>query len=294
LKNFRRIAYVVVIIIIVILSYLIYSNANSGEEDLKDKAVSEFRYFESKLVDLLNTMNNIEFRNYKIFTDELSKETTEKVAEGTSSETPSEKGQSEGGKTESSAEETEDSKKYELELKGVLTSKEEIDWDNIKSQVEILYASIPAMTIDLYQLNVNQEYILEFNRSYDQLAIAVKNEDKEKTLENLTNVYSNLQKILTSFNIDNLYNTLVETKVEIFRAYSKLDGGNWEEIGNDVKRAIEVYSKLLTDTSINENNQYVVSKCYIMLNELQSAVEIEDIEIFLIKYKNLLEEIQNV
>ena len=41
-------------------------------------------------------------------------------------------------------------------------------------------------------------------------------------------------------------------------------------------------------------NQYNINKVYVMINELQNAVTLKDKEVFLIKYKNLLEELQNI
>ena len=45
---------------------------------------------------------------------------------------------------------------------------------------------------------------------------------------------------------------------------------------------------------IDARQQYNVSKGYVMLNELQNATLLQDTAVFLIKYKNLLEEFNNV
>ena len=48
------------------------------------------------------------------------------------------------------------------------------------------------------------------------------------------------------------------------------------------------------NTNTDSNKQYVINKIYIMLNELQNAVNMQDESIFLIKYKNILEEMNNL
>ena len=73
-----------------------------------------------------------------------------------------------------------------------------------------------------------------------------------------------------------------------------MDGDNWQEISKDMKNAIDSYSQLLTNTQIEARKQYNISKTYIMLNELQNAINLQDTSVFLIKYKNLLEEINNI
>ena len=148
--------------------------------------------------------------------------------------------------------------------------------------------------MDLYQLNSKQEDVLGFNTQFDKLTSVLKEEKKEETLAELTKVYEYFPKFLRDSGQEELYTTLIETKLNVFKAYAKLDSENWQEISNDVKMAIDVYSKLLTTTNIDTRKQYNVSKCYIMLNELQNATKLSNSSVFLIKYKNLLEEFNNI
>jgi len=311
LKNIRRIGYIVLIIIVIVLSLTIYTNASkNNENELKDKTFSQIKYLEGKIANLLNSMNNIEVRNYSVVTSEMTKATTEKSnSKNKSSGNSSEQGggkTSSGGTSDSEQSSTEDSsegdtsskeetqQKFELKSTGVLTKKEDINWDIVKNEVENLYTSLPSITMDLYQFNINQEDILGFNTEYDKLTKAIKDEKKEESLTELTNVYEYLPKFLRGSEQEELYTTLIETKWHIFKAYSKLDGQNWQEISNDVKSAIDTYAKLLSNTEIDARKQYNVSKGYIMINELQNATNLKEPSVFLIKYKNLLEEFNNI
>ena len=201
---------------------------------------------------------------------------------------------SESGEKSSSEENQESKKKFGMKQKGLLTNSDEINWNSLKSEIENLYLSLPTITMELYQLNVNQEDVLGFNTEYDKLTAMVKDEKKEETLVQLTKLYDYFPKFLRGTGQDELYITLVETKNNILKAYSKLDSQNWQEISNDVKNGIDSYSRLLTSTEVDNSKQYNVSKTYIMLNELQKAVTIQDSSVFLIKYKNLIEEINNI
>ena len=323
MKNIKRIGYIVLIVILLVLSLTIYTNASKDNtQNQKEKTFSQIKYMEGKLASLLNTMNNIEARNYSVVTSELSKETTKKSGsenssskggsgggssggESSSGGSSSGGGSSEGGSSggqgssdssgeEAEGEDSQDNKKFEMKSKGVLTNTEEINWDSVKSEIETLYISIPSITIDLYQLNINKEDVLAFNTEFDKLTNVAKDEKKEETLDELTKVYEYIPKFLSSSGQEELYTTLIETKLNVFRAYAKLDGENWQEISNNVKSAIDSYSRLLTSTNIEARKQYNISKAYIMLNELQNAVNLQDKAVFLIKYKNLLEEINNI
>ena len=160
--------------------------------------------------------------------------------------------------------------------------------------MEELYISIPTITLDLYKKNVNKDDILNFNKEYDNLIKVVKNENKEEVLGTLNNLYSYMPKFIQNTSDDNVNKTIVETKSYIVSAYSKLDAENWDVISDDIKKAIDVYSKLLSDTNIDSEKQYSLNKSYVILNEIQNALSIKDKSVFLIKYKNLLEELENV
>lgn len=301
MKKFKTMAYIVIIAIIIIFAISIYVNASkNNEDDQKSKTLSELEYIETKFVELFNKMNNIEVRNYKITVGELSKETTEsssKSEEGSASGGSSkggESGTSSSNKETGTEDEGQDKEKYELTSNGILISSRDVKWDEIKWEVENLYSSISTMTLDLYKMQINQDDILGFNKEIDNLTTKIAENNKQQTLDELVKGYEYIQKFFQNVSDSEITKLLIETKLNIFKAYSKLDQKNWQDIENDVKNAIDIYSKLLTNTKIEQMKQYGINKGYIMLNELQNSVTIQDEQVFLIKYKNLLEEINNI
>lgn len=317
LKKFKKISYLVLIIIIAILLIVIYSTISTGSsKNEKSKVLAEVEFLEMKLETMFNQMNNIEIRNYDVSVSEISKQKQSQQSGGTTEAESSEEGsKSSGGnsKKEGSSEEeqgnstkkeesntsgnsqsSETSKKFDLEPIGVLSTSQEVKWENIKNEIEILYSSIPTITLDLYQLNVSQEDVLGFNKEFDILTTIVKSENKEDTLASLSKLYEFIPKFLQNATDDEVDKVIANTKNDIFKAYSKLDTKNWEEISKDTKQAVDNFSKLLSSTNIEQNKQYGISKTFVMINELQNAVEVQDESVFLIKYKNILEEINNI
>lgn len=299
MKKIKKIAYIILIVIIAILSFTIYANANKDNpNEQKEKTFTELKYLESKLINLMNTMNNINTKNYKIEVGNLSKEATKQATQDSSSSGQNSQGGSSGGGGQSSqgqeSGQNQDQKKFELKLSGVLTNSEDINWDYVKNEVELLYTSMPTITLDMYQLQINKDDILNFNQELDNLAIVVKSENKEETLRQLSKMYEFMPKFFENTTDENWLKIISKTKVNIFKAYSKLDNGNWTEIGNDTQNAINEYTKLMSEIDINQQKQYTINKCYVMINELQNAVNSQDASIFLIKYKNLIEEIDNL
>ena len=305
MKKYKKMAYVFLVIIILGMSVAVYANVNKDSKK-DNKETSEIEFIETKLVDLLNEMNHIETRNYSVSVSEITKQSQKKEnQESKSSTSDGQDLQSESGSggdsgqggtnnSEDSSQETESSKKFELKSNGVLSNSSDIDWNYVKSEIETLYSSIPTITLDLYQINIAQEDILGFNKEFDNLTKIVKQENKEGTLKELSALYEYIPKFVNSITDDEMKKCLIESKSNLFKAYSKLDSKNWNEISKDTKQAISTYSKLLTNTNIDSSKQYEISKGYIMINELQNAVDLQDESVFLIKYKNILEEINNL
>ena len=98
----------------------------------------------------------------------------------------------------SQAESSKNNKKFEMEKNQILTSEsQEINWNSIKSEIENLHDDLPAITMDLYQINnINQEDILNFSKECDNLASIVQKEEKNETLTQLIKVYDYLPKFL--------------------------------------------------------------------------------------------------
>lgn len=292
--------YIIVIVFIILISFFIYSNiskASDSDLSIQNKALSEVQYFESKIIYMFNSLNNIEFDNYKISSQDIT-EKAKKSAESSSSAGSGE-GDASGEKSSSSNDSANKSpnervKKYSLESKGVLTNNEQINWDNIKKEAEILQSSIATMILDLYEIGVNSNEILSFNKEYDKLLVEIKNENIESTLYELSLLYQYIPKFISECNTDEQYRIVINTKVNILNAYSILDSEEWTKIYNYIKIANEEFSRLLTDINLKSKNQYTTNKCYILINGLLDSIETKDKEIFLIKYRNLMEELNNM
>ena len=308
MKNYKKFAYIFLILVIVVLSFTVYATVSKDTDKIeKEKRISEFEYLESELVDIFNELNNIQMSNYNVSVNNITSQ-TKKEDEGKSnsdSEKNQQGGQQSGASSSNSQNENQSSntsndsetkqqKEYSLKRNAILTNNEEINWDDIKNKIEIVYSSIPTITLDLYKYNINQDDILNFNKEFDNLTVVIKQNNKQDSLIQLSKLYDFMPKFAQSIYDDDLRKTIIETKSNILKAYSKLDTDNWNDISNDIKQASNGYSKLLTNPDIEQSKQYNISKIYVMINELQNAVQVQDKQIFLIKYKNILEEMNSL
>ncbi len=322
MKKYTKIAYIVLILIIFICGFCIYkvSAKNNSEEEIKEKILEKINYLENKFIDLFNAVNNIKFENYTISATNIEEQNNKKQStSGSKSNSGSQEAQSDGQSQESgenqeskanaeseqkennqqnqSSVEQEKTKNQQYKLKedGILTQENPINWNEIKNDVEKNYTMLYSTTMDLYKIVENKEEIANFNKEYDNLINAVKNENKEETLNELSKLYDFLPKFVESCSDQENDVSVIKTKKYIFKAYSILDNEDWQTVSQYINEALREISKISTNISDNEKkHKYNINKSYIIISELQNAVSLKDKEVFLIKYKNLLEELENI
>lgn len=298
MEKYKKIAYITLILIIFITGFFIYKvfGKNNSNDNLNEKTLEEVKQLESKFQNLFNQLNNISFENFKISSTEI-KEQESQSESSSSSENSSSNNSSKEKSSEKKDNSTskQDNKQYKLEEVGILTNQEEINWEQIKKDVEKIYTSLYSTTLDLYQTPVNQQDIVNFNKEYDNLTKAVKEENKDATLIELVKLYDYIPKFIENCTDDEKEKIVIKTKNDLFKAYSILDKENWNEISDNVNNSTQEFTKLVTNINTKEiGKQYNINKIYVIINELQNAITLKDKDIFLIKYKNLLEELQNI
>ena len=320
MNKFKNIVLFIIATVVIALIIIVWNSITSeSETNINNKTLSEIKYFESKIIYMFNALNNIEFENYQLSTEDISEKSSKTSNSSSKSNESSNSKQSENeedGKPDSSessengsqnndgGEESENSgdsesnsntnKKYSLNAKGVLSNNEQINWNYIKNEAELLENSISTLTLDLYEISLNNNEVVSFSNDYDRLLIALKNDDKQKSLEALNKLYNYIPTFFNYCNNDEQYNIIVSTKQSIYNAYSILDLNDWDLIEKNLQDASKKFSSLLTDINLQGINQYTVNKCYISLNRLINSAKEQDKEIFLIKYKNLLEDLNSL
>ncbi len=140
---------------------------------------------------------------------------------------------------------------------------------------------------------------------------AVKEENKQETLKELSELYNFLAGFIDDFSTHKKKDVIViKTKNDVFKAYSILDNEDWESVTDSINSATQNFARISVDVKdLNDKDtgkskgknddqnisKYNVNKAYMMIEEPQNAINLkEKKKFFLIKYKNLLEELENV
>lgn len=302
-KRILIISIIILIIITIIISIFLFFlfKSNNKEDKLKEKSVEQINYLEEQIVSCMNTLNNITFKTAKL------KKNTETITKNSSSSDESSSQDSSNTSTNnssnanstSSSENNKNEKqqtKYDIQNNNILLlDLSNIDWNYIKDEIDNLHSIWPSIIVDLYMLNVNNQDILNFSTVLDQTTIDIKQENKKAVLNDFSNLYSYLPKYFEQTSKDNKKINLTYTKSYILNSYALVEQNNWDGMKTQISEANNYFSKIMN--SVDGNTEYIqnrITKTYILLNELNNAIDKKYKELYYIKYKNVMEELMDL
>lgn len=309
MKKYKKIA-ILIILIFVVFSLTGCSDSQDG--DLKTKVISELDFINVKTIDMLNKLNSISFESYAIiseqvkFTDEEKQNNQSQSGKSTETSSATEEGGSSsgGGSSDTSGQEGQQSEQGTSNDKINTTNmvmdveldkdRNNIDWTTIKNEVELLDESWAVITLDLYTLNVKSDTILGFSDKLNTAMVAIKNEDKQKSLTALANLYSSIPEFLREVEADKNMQKIRQTQSYVIDAYILADDIGNTEISKNLTQAITTYSEVMSDIDYTKDKTEKTNKVYVLLNELANSLKEKDTDVFYIKYKNFMKEIEAI
>lgn len=280
-------------------------NENTKKE-LESKVIAEIEFINTKSIDILNSLNNISFRNYVVTSEKVSLEDggnlPEQGSEGKSNSSGSQNSlqsqdeSEQNGQQQQGGQENQEVTTTNMQRESILTtSRTDIDWDDIKSNIELINDSWNVTLLDLYSLNVSNDIITEFSNIINNSIVSIKKEDKKQTLTNIANLYAVLPEFLDEINSEKNERIKKQTQSYIINAYSLVDTDlKNTEIAINVKKAKEEFEKMINDEEYSKNKAYKINKTYVLLNDLQNSLNSNDIDVFYLKYKSLMESINTL
>ncbi len=293
MKNIKKfVCYFLIISSVLLLS----GCSNNKEEDLlKSKLTSEMQYFDKTIAKMLNDANGIKFQNYQISREKIEEkqesETTNNK-EGQDSGSSSGNESSNGSSTSSSEDESKKNDyQYKMVQNSILVKEKTPDWDSLTSQVETLYSDWAIVTLDLYKQNIDNQKILAFNTDLDAVAKAIKDKDKAQTLVLLAKLYSYIPTYYLGFSTDQMQTNLYKVKSGVLNAYSLIEQNNLDEVKKQLLFAEEAMIAMINNMGEKKQKEYNLNKAYVLLKDLQNTIDKNDADIFYLKYKNLMEEL---
>lgn len=312
--NWSKITILSMIIVLSITLTGCSKNKNS-RKDVLQKLENEVEYLDTQILGMLNNINNISYQKYRVESEQVtSKDSTASGGKSTGDTSPdkssnsSENESSSGGEnsnqqssgqdsqnsqsSSSSSEQNESITNYKMESSNILDRQQTTDWKSLKKDVENLYDTWPTIILDLYKANVDNTLTQNFSTDLDTCLAAVKAEDKVKTLETLGKLYDYIPKFSDLNKEKAKVTNVLRTKASVVSAYVLAEQENqWEEMSKQLANAEQNYMPIVNNIDENKNKEYNVNKTYVLLKELQKSISTQDKDIFYIKYKNLIQEL---
>lgn len=289
-----------IFIIICTLTMTGCTKENDDKKELKRKVGEELNYLDTHIISLINDLNNISLENYKVSSERVEmQEESQKLSTGSvggeEKTTTQKEGQQSSGQSESGKNSESDINTTKMEPNAILASnKEEIDWERIKYEIESLNEAWTVILLDLYSLNVNNDDVVAFSTDIDSTIISIKNENKQDTLTNLAKLYSYIPIYEKGISAENNIQNVKQTKAFLINAYSVVGQGNWDEVQTNINECEKTFKNVVNDIEFARKNEYKVNKTYVLIKELQNSLDLQDKEVFYIKYKSLLESVNTL
>lgn len=278
-----------VLIILILVGIILIATTFLKKHDAKsenDKNGEEVKYLDTKILSLINSLNNIELRSYNIVKTKVEAKSNKTQESSTDSEKSSDtQNESEEG---SKKEETEISK---MEEENSIPDTSKIDWNTIEIETENLYSIWPSIVLDLYALDLDSKNILDFSNTLDETITYVRKKDKALSAIYIAKLYSYLPMFLDENKNDIVSKKTLDAKSNIINSYAFAQTENFEKMEEEIEKAESIFVNLVNDISlVNDKRKYNINKSYILIEELKNSLSTKDIGIFYIKYKNLLQE----
>ena len=274
LKNIIKTLSIIFLIALVIISFSGCSKEKTDEEQLRNKIISEIDYLENYIMSLINSINNIDLKQYdaKIEKTENLNEILQENEEISSKDTENNVVQ------------------YSMVPNIVLNADKTINWENLKLGIENLNNTWPSIIVDLYKANVDNNKLTEFSNLINTCIGNIKNENRTETLNNLAKLYEYIPVFLEKIVPNEQQVELAKTKVEVIKAYVNIDFENWDGLKGNLDSATSNFEPILNNTNESEK-EYNIRKVYVLLQEFKNAVDTNDKDLLFMKYKNLMEEL---
>lgn len=278
-----------ILVIIISLTLLLAGCAKKEENNSnQEKVSSEIEYFSSQIAILLNNLNNISLDNYELVSEKINLDKSETESKNSNSE-DSQNNQVLNNEGEENVFVT------DIKTKNVLNlDTNNIDWNLMKNQIELINSSWSIVMLDLSKTNVPESEINGFSSLLDKTIISIKNENKPEALKNLTELYSYIPKFLAKTSTEKGKLNIEKTKYSIFKAYSDISQDDWNTVSQNLSDAETYFKNVLNDAEAHGNKDFKIDKVYILIQDIQTVTSSKDKELFLVKYKTLMESLNTL
>ncbi len=160
-----------------------------------------------------------------------------------------------------------------------------VDWNKMQEPIKEIYSSWNSIIIDLNNLQIKNLDLINFGKKVDEISIYINEKNTNNVLLSISDLYSLLAIYTNSYNSNVDMKNKINSKYYLIKAYSLTNTDNWVLINENIAKA----EKINLDYITNIDNNYNISRIYVSIKELENSINIKNKEIFKMKLKIVLE-----
>ena len=159
------------------------------------------------------------------------------------------------------------------------------DWEKIKIDIENLYTSWAVIENDIStKENINKEEIKKIDKNFDNLLLISIEKNKNNFMKETVDFYNNIINIAEKVNYDKNKLYILKVKKKLYEVYYNIEEKDWDSAKNNIILANDYSNQI-------ENLE---EKVKILLKNITNSIEQESKEVFIVKYSNIINELNYV
>ena len=175
--------------------------------------------------------------------------------------------------------------------KGEYLKNNAIDWDSILKDEKKINDSLDSILIDFSQVNIDKNDLAQFSNKLDNLLILTSDKKEIEVINELSNIYSLLPNFMEKY-VDNKSEiNKKKLKALILSSYVISNSKSWVDAKVSIQNVENKYAEMMNDVNYIKENSYNLNKVYVLIQELKSAINLENINLVNLKYISLIEKL---
>ncbi len=180
---------------------------------------------------------------------------------------------------------------FSMYAKGEYNEEEELNWELINSNIIELNNILDTIILDFKELEISNDEIIRFRDGINNLYIGASKKDIGICLNEYKNLYVLLPKYKSKYSENKNEILKFELKALVVSSFVNANLLDWENAKITIEEAEIKYNEMINDIDYMREYSYNLNKMYILVGELKSAIEIEELELTNLKYVNFIEKI---
>ena len=252
-KNFKKIFIYIICTIIFMVSFTGCSIVENDEEKtIKDKTNEEIKYLEDEILTIVNKYAKGEY-----YIENTNQENINNVEEDNMQN----------------------------------ASQVMLNWDEINKTTNKINETLDTILLDLSEIEISNDDLINFRNQVNNLSIAVANQDETVLLQECSILYSLLPTYLEKYSNDKNKVDIMQLKSLVLSSFIYANLQDWENAKSTIDMAETKYKQMMDNIEYMKEYSYNLNKVYILVEEIKSSINQQQLDLSKIKYINFIEKI---